>query len=57
MDRHLRLPARGDHEKAAEHRTVALHNSTDFECVGFRENAAFAGISEIGQLKRRQQLM
>jgi hypothetical protein len=37
LDRHLRLPARGDHEKAAEHRAVALHNSTDFECVRFRK--------------------
>lgn len=49
LDRHLRLPARGDHEKAAGHRAVALHNSTDFECVCFRENASFAGISEHGQ--------
>jgi hypothetical protein len=47
----LRLSARGYHEKAAENRAVALHNSTDFECVRFRENADFTGISERGALK------
>jgi len=51
LDCHLRLPARGDHEKAAEHQAVALHNSTGFECVRFRKNAAFTGISEHGLLK------
>jgi hypothetical protein len=51
MDRQLCLSSRGDHEKAAEHRAVALHNSTDFECIRFRENAAFAGISERGALR------
>jgi hypothetical protein len=57
LDRHLRLPARGAHEKAAEHRAVALHNSTDFECVRFRKNAAFTGISEHGLLRRRWRLL
>ncbi len=57
MDRHLRLPARGDHEKEAEDRAVALHNSTDFECVRFRENAAFTGLSERRPLERRRQYL
>ena len=57
MDRHLRIPSCGDHEKAAEHQAVALHNSTDFERVSFRKNAAFTGISESGQLKRRWRLL
>jgi hypothetical protein len=51
MDRRLRLPARGNHEKASEDRTDALHNSTDFERVRFRKNAAFTSISERGELK------
>ena len=38
-------------EEAAENRTVALHNFTDFECLRFRKNAAFTGILERGALR------
>ena len=57
LDSHLRLPPRGHHKEAAENRPFALHNSTDFECVRFRENTAITGLSEDGSLKRRWRLL
>ncbi len=39
LDRHQRLPARRQHQKAARRRGIALHNFTDFEPDAIRENA------------------
>ncbi len=44
LDRNQRLPACGHYEEANENRSFALHNSTDFERVRFRENARFTGV-------------
>ena len=38
LDRGFRLSARGHPQKATRARTIALHNSTDSERLGFREN-------------------
>ena len=51
LDRRLRLPACDNHKETAEDRAIALHNFIDFECVCFRENAGFKGISDCGALR------
>ena len=52
LDCHLGLRARCHHQKAAQARNRALHNSTDFEPYSFRENTAGSTAYEIRLQKR-----
>ena len=55
VDRHQCLPARGYFQKTSSVASESLHNSTDFECVAFRENPHFTGFFAIPQTDHEPQ--